>query len=71
MKLTQSIVDSLLGTGQKQRFPDHRVKGLALRIAPGGAKSWVIRYRDFAGKSREMTIGRCDKITLDLARKKA
>ena len=42
-----------------------------MRLAPGGAKSWVIRYRDQAGKSREMNLGRSDKISLELARKKA
>lgn len=69
--LTQATVNAITGCGQKQRFPDSKVKGLALRVAPGGAKSWVIRYRDQAGKSREMNLGRSDKISLELARKKA
>ena len=70
-KLTQTTVDAIIGSGRKQRFPDNKIKGLALRVAPGGAKSWIIRYRDQAGKSREMNLGRSDKISLELARKKA
>ncbi len=71
LKLTQATVDSLKGSGRKQRFPDNKVRGLALRIAPGGSKSWIIRYRDQLGKSKEMNLGRSDKISLELARKKA
>lgn len=69
--LTQATVNAITGCGQKQRFPDNKVRGLSLRVAPGGAKSWIIRYRDLVGASREMNLGRSDKVSLELARNKA
>jgi hypothetical protein len=43
---------------------------LFLRVAPGGAKSWVFRYwRD--GKRRVTSLGSCDTISLAQARTKA
>lgn len=69
--LTQKFVNSVTSNGAKQRFPDNKVRGLVLRIAPGGTKVWVIRYRSLDGTSREMKIAEADKMPIDDARKKA
>ena len=69
--LSQSFANSVKANGKKQRFPDHKVKGLALRVGEGGTKNFVIRYRSEDGRSREMKIGRADQMPLEQARKVA
>jgi len=66
--LTQSMIREVGATGRKQRFPDHKVSGLQLRVTGGGKKAFVVRYRDDAGTSREMKIGEADKMPLKQAR---
>ena len=70
-RLTQTFVQSLSATGAKQRYADHKIGGLCLRVAPGGTKTYIVRYRKFDGASAEMKIGRADVITLEMARERA
>jgi integrase len=49
---------------------DRQVKGLGLRIASGGTKSYILNYR-VDGRSRRATIGRAGEITLKEARERA
>jgi integrase len=44
--------------------------GLYLQVSPGGAKSWVFRFRD-AGRLREMGLGSAHTISLAKARERA
>lgn len=46
---------------------DREVVGLAVRIAPGGTKSYVLDYRA-AGRRRLATLARCSEIALRDAR---
>lgn len=46
---------------------DAQCEGLALRVQPGGAKSWVCWHRD-AGKTRRVTLGRVAAMDLIAAR---
>lgn len=46
---------------------DAQCEGLALRVQPGGAKSWVCWHRE-AGKTRRITLGRFEALDLDAAR---
>ena len=46
------------------------MKGLGLRITPGGAKSFVINYR-VDGRERRMTLARAGELTLKQARGRA
>jgi integrase len=60
--------------GQDIRWDDtgrDRVAGLGLRVFPNGVRSYVLKYRTQAGRSRLHTIGRADELTLKEARKKA
>lgn len=42
-------------------YPDLDVRGLALRVSPGGQKSWCYRYRDrLTGKQSRVTLGTFD-----------
>jgi len=46
------------------------VRGLALQVAPGGARTWVLRF-SIAGKRRDMGLGGFPEIALAGAREKA
>lgn len=42
-------------------YPDIEVRGLALRVSPGGQKSWTFRYRDkLMSKRSRLTLGTFD-----------
>ena len=57
--------------GPKARVEwDERVKGLGLRITPGGAKSFVLVYR-INGRQRWATLGRAGEVPLEKVRQMA
>lgn len=70
-RLTQKFVKDVQSAGKKQRFSDHEVGGLTLRVTEKGVKSWVIRYRNLEGAQKEMSLGRADALTIEMARKAA
>jgi integrase len=46
---------------------DDAVRGLGIRITPGGVKSYILNYRA-GGSQRRMTIGRTSEVSLSRAR---
>jgi integrase len=53
------------------RAPDLRAKGLALRVATDGGKTWDLAYR-IKGKSvRRLSLGRYEDVGLEAARRRA
>jgi integrase len=73
-KLTKRNIDKIQppARGEKDFVVwDDDVPGFGLRVKPTGVKSFVIQYRNAAGQSRRMTIGRHGVITADQARKNA
>jgi integrase len=52
-------------------YPDAKVPGLALRVSPGGNKSWTLRYRTNEGEQRRLTLGRYPSVSLSKARELA
>ncbi len=49
---------------------DARVKGLGLKIQPGGTKSYVLDYR-VNGRQRRVSLGRVGEVSLKAARERA
>ena len=49
---------------------DGKVKGLGLKIQPGGTKSFVLDYRA-AGRQRRVSLGRAGEVSLKVARERA
>ena len=44
-------------------MPDQRCKGLAVRVAPSGVKTWDLAYRiRGTGKMRRLSLGRRPKL---------
>jgi integrase len=52
--------------------PDQRCIGLAVRVAPSGAKTWDLAYRiRGSGKMRRVSLGRVADVSLEKARDRA
>lgn len=49
---------------------DGQVKGLGVRITPGGAKSFILNYRT-GGRERRATLARCSEVSLQAVRERA
>jgi hypothetical protein len=43
--LTHRTIETLRATEAPYRVPDQRCKGLAVRVAPSGVKTWDLAYR--------------------------
>jgi integrase len=57
-KLTDGLVAALTPPPKGNRLRPHGgVSGLNLRVTAGGAKAWVLRYRNRGGRERAFTIG--------------
>src|SRR3974390_2870956 len=72
MKLDRQTAAGLtLPAGKKDAiYFDEALTGFGLRIREGGAKSWVVQYRN-KGRSRRANLGAFDRLTADQARKLA
>src|SRR6266446_5073927 len=70
-QLTDPIVRSLTAPAEGQKVVyDTIVPRFGLRLAAGGARTWVVRYK-IRGRSRWFTLGTYPLISLADARKKA
>ncbi len=59
MKITKREVDRLQPKAKGDLVVwDDELRGFGLRIKPSGAGAYLIQYRNTAGVSRRMTIGR-------------
>lgn len=75
-KLTKRLVDQAEGPdpdGTKNQviFWDDEVSGFGLRVTKAGTKSYIIQYRNSAGRSRRTTLGKHGQLTPEQARKLA
>ncbi|MGY4752616.1 integrase arm-type DNA-binding domain-containing protein [Pannonibacter sp. Q-1] len=71
-KLTKKAVDDLKAPASGQAFLwDGELKGFGVRITKAGAKTFILQYRNAAGKSRRINIGRYGVMTLENARSEA
>jgi hypothetical protein len=53
------------------RVPDQRCKGLAVRVAPNGTKTWDLAYRiRGTSKMRRLSLGRTADVGLEQARER-
>jgi integrase len=60
-RLTKRVVDAAEASGSPTIIWDDEVKGFGLRIAPGGAKSYILNYRAGRGRNapqHRITIGK-------------
>jgi integrase len=70
-KLTKRFVDALKPVTRDTLYRDDDLTGFALRVKPSGARTWVIQYRNLAGRTRKLALGRVGVLTPDEARQRA
>jgi integrase len=70
--LTHRTIEALRPAEAPYRVPDQRCKGLAVRVAPSGIKTWDLAYRiQGTGKMRRLSLGRTTDASLEQARERA
>ena len=70
--LTHRTIETLRPAEAPYRVPDQRCKGLAVRVAPSGVKTWDLAYRiRGTGKMRRLSLGRTTDVSLEQARERA
>jgi len=65
--LTDRRVETAKPEAARREIPDGLLPGFYLIVQPSGAKSFAVRYRH-AGKTRKVTVGNADALTLADAR---
>lgn len=74
----QKVIDDCKGVGRlggsryspPRRYLRWRCAGLAISVATGGSRSWILRYQ-LAGRRRELGLGSYPSVTLANAREAA
>ena len=70
--LTHRAIEALRPGEAPYRVPDQRCKGLAVRVAPSGMKTWDLAYRiRGTAKVRRLSLGRTTDVSLEQARERA
>ena len=68
-KLNKQFVDKLKPVKKDTLFRDSTVIGFGLRVKPSGAKTWVIQYRNKAGRTRKLAMKNSSATTPEEARR--
>ena len=69
--LTAKAVEAMKPEGIAYRVSDLRCKGLALRVAPDGGKTWDLGFRIKGRGVRRLSLGRYEDVGLEAARERA
>src|SRR6516164_10738559 len=70
--LTHRSIEAMRPAEAPYRVTDQRCKGLAVRVAPSGTRTWDLAYRiRGTGKMRRLSLGRTTDISLEQARERA
>ena len=70
-KLNKRFVDALKPLTRDSLYRDSDLSGFALRVKPSGTATWVVQYRNSAGRTRKLALGRVGVLTPDEARQRA
>jgi integrase len=71
-RLTKRSVESARPEPGRDVFLwDSALPGFGLRVKPTGARSYIVQYRTWSGRSKRMTLGRHGVLTVDEARSAA
>jgi integrase len=70
--LTHRSIEALRPAEAPYQVTDYRCKGLAVRVAPSGVKTWDLAYRiRGTGKMRRLSLGRTTDVSLEQAGERA
>lgn len=68
-RLTKTVADAAQPRETNDRIVwDKKLTGFGLRVRPSGSKSFVYRYRNAAGRQRQLTLGRFGDLTVQQGR---
>jgi len=68
-KLNKQFVDKLKPVKKDTLYRDSSVIGFGLRVKPSGAKTWVVQYRNRAGRTRKLAMKNSSAATPEEARR--
>jgi integrase len=71
VNLTKRTLDAAKPAAKDYQVWDTKVRGLGVRIYPSGVRAFILQYRNAAGRTRKIALGRYGIITVDQAREKA
>lgn len=72
VKLTSRFIESIIPpTSGYLIVWDDALKGFGVRVTASGVKTYVVNYCTNTGRQRRMSIGRCNVLVPDRARKEA
>ena len=71
VSLTKRTLDAAKPAAKDYQIWDTKVRGLGVRVYPSGAKGFILQYRNAAGRTRKMALGRYGMLTVDKARETA
>ncbi|MBN9307008.1 tyrosine-type recombinase/integrase [Devosia sp. 67-54] len=70
--LTQKGIEAMPPQREAYRVPDQRAKGLAVRVATNGVKTWDLAFRiTGTGQFRRMSLGKVSDVSLEAARRRS
>src|SRR4029077_8299968 len=67
-KLTKRFLDALKPVDRDTLYRDDELSGFALRVKPSGVRTWVVQYRNSAGRTRKLAMKQKEAATPDEAR---
>lgn len=71
IKLTKAVIEALPRPSSREAIVrDAELTGFGVRISESGAKSFIVEKK-VAGKTKRITLGRCDLMTVKAAREEA
>jgi integrase len=70
-RITKRYVDKLTAVSADVVHWDEEIPRFGIRVKPSGAMSYVVQYRNKAGRSKRMTVGRVGTVTPEEARENA
>jgi integrase len=71
VNLTKRALDAVKPAAKDYQIWDKKIRGLGVRVYPSGAMSFILQYRNAAGRTRKAALGRYGALTADKAREKA
>ena len=69
--LTKRSLDTAKPASEDYQVWDTKICGFGARVYPSGVKSFILQYRNAAGRTRKVVLGRYGPLTVDKAREKA
>ena len=63
--LTKRTLDAAKPAAKDYQIWDTKVRGLGVRVYPSGARGFILQYRNAAGRTRKIALGRYGIFTVD------